>query len=192
MEDFPGFKYLIEQLISGNNEAWTFFLEHYSRLIYFCIKKILRDDAHQEDLEECFQEIISALLEDNYRRLKEIRSNDEKSFRCWLGTIAYRRAINFSHKKKKRHFVSEEVLKWIPAKSIKPDMETFRRQLLEFINEKLDDNERLVILYILDGLILKKIAENMDFSIASIHNIKKGDIKKIKEFIQKSKTDKKK
>lgn len=192
VKDFSEFKYLIEQLISGNNEAWTFFLQHYGRLIYYCIKKILREDAHQEDLEECFQEIISVLLEDNCRRLKEIRTTDEKTFRSWLGMVVHRRAINFSNRKNRIHFVSEEVLKWIPDKSINPDMEAFRRQLMGFFDEKLDDKEKLVIFYILDGLSLKKIAANMDFSISGIHNIKKSAIKKIKRFIQKSRTDKKK
>ncbi|MGA1865100.1 MAG: RNA polymerase sigma factor [bacterium] len=192
MKDFSDFGYLIEQLISGNNEAWTFFLKQYGRLIYYCIKKILKKGAHQEDLEECFQEIISVFLEDNCRRLKEVRTTDEKTFRSWLGMVSHRRAINFSNRKNRIHFVSEEVLKWIPDKSINPDKEAFLRQIKGFFDENLDDREKLVTSYILDGLSLKKIAANMDLSISTVHNIKKKAIKKIKKFIQESGTIKKK
>ncbi len=105
MDKYSDIGCLIDELVSDNykikNEAWAYFIKQYGRLIYHCIKKILSYKAPQEDIEDCFQDIIRKLLKYGCRRIKEIHFSNEKAFRSWLGTVATRSAMNFSRRKKK-------------------------------------------------------------------------------------------
>ena len=79
MKNYSDISDLIAQLVIGDNEAWSYFLRQYGRLIYFFINKYHRR-ASQEDKDDCFQEILKILLAKNCRRLQEIHTLEEYGF----------------------------------------------------------------------------------------------------------------
>lgn len=183
MSDYSDIRYLIQELTSFNNAAWEYFLRKYGRLIYKCINKFTGSRVSLETKEDIFQEVIALLLENNGRRLKMIRHTEEKAFRSWLWMVTTRCTLNFFRGVKGKELLpidNIEILDISPA----PDMEAFRRQLGEIITQKLDIKERLVIHYILEGLILDEIAANMDISVATVYNIKEKAIAKIKKCLK--------
>lgn len=176
MDEYSEISHLIQQLVSGSDSAWSYFIDHYGRLIYKCINKVLSYHAQQEDKEDCFQEIIKLLLEDHCRRLKQVRSTDERTFRSWLGMVSNRNAMNFSMRKMKVSSPSpmpDEILDIMPDHTIAMDQEILRGEITSFINKKLSEQERLVMLFFLEGLTLKEIAEYMDIAIGKVFEIKK-------------------
>jgi len=181
MSDYSDIRYLIQELISFNNDAWEFFLRKYGRLIYKCINKFTGSRVSPETKDDIFQEVIALLLDNNGRRLKMIRHTEEKPFRSYLWMVTTRCTLNFFRGEKELlPFDNIEILDISPA----PDIKVFRRQLEEIITQKLDLKERLVILFILEGLILEEIAANMDISVATVYNIKQKAIAKIKKCLK--------
>ena len=185
MDEYSEISHLIEQLVSGNDNAWSYFIKHYGRLIYKCINKVLSYHAQQEDKEDCFQEIIKLLLEDHCRRLKQVHSADERTFRSWLGVVANRNAMNFSVRKMKGSSpMPEDILDIIPDHTLAVDQEILRGEITNLINKSLSEQERLVMLFFLEGLTLKEIAEHMDLAIGKVFEIKKRAIDLMKDLIR--------
>lgn len=191
VKTYQDISYLIGGLVSGDNDAWVHFLEQYGRLIYHCINKIMGYTAYQEDKDECFEEIIKALIEDNYRRLRQVRSHEEKVFRSWLGSVTTRRAINFIRVKKEINSLPEEMFELIPDRGAGPDMAVFLSQIIDCIEEKLDAKEGLVLSYLLEGLNLEEIAEIMGYGVTSIYNIKENAISALRNLLNRQGTDEK-
>lgn len=183
VEDFADVGFLIKQLISGNEEAWSYFLKHYGGLIHYCINKIMSNHFSQEDRDDCFEEILRSLIEDNYRRLKQFRSKEKKAFCAWLGVLTKRGTLNFIRGIRESYPLPDEFLSIIPDSSDPPDRETLRSQIMDIINRKLNDQERLVIFYILEGLTLEEIAELMGLKLGTVFNIKKKAISDLKGFM---------
>lgn len=184
MSDYSDIRCMIQELANGTEEAWSHFIKHYGRLIYCCINKAMNYRVSQENLDDCFQEILRILLEDDCRRLKKVRALEEKTFRSWLSAAATRRTFNFFRDIKESFQLPEEIMCLIPATSSSPEMEAFRIQLMEVIRKKLDFQEGLVLQYFLDGLTLAEIAERMDLGTTSIYNIKQRAIAEIKRILR--------
>lgn len=181
MNEYSNIEYLIQQLISGNEDAWFYFIKRYSGLIYYCINRILNVNASKEDKEDCFQEILKAFIEDDYRRLKQIHSLNERSFCSWLGSVANRQTLNKLRGKTKTFFLPEEILDFLPDPSALPDTEALRGQIMDFIQDKLPEEERLVIMLSLNRLTLKEISQIMGLRVRQVFNIKQKAISKLKD-----------
>ena len=65
MSKYLDIRYLIQELVYGKEEAWCYFLKKYGQLIYFCINKVTNYHVSPDNLEDCFQEILRILLEDD-------------------------------------------------------------------------------------------------------------------------------
>ncbi|MBN2372495.1 sigma-70 family RNA polymerase sigma factor [bacterium] len=191
MKMYQDISYLLGKLVSGDNDAWVHFLQHYGRFIYHCINKIMGYTAYQEDKDECFEEIIKAMIEDDYRRLKQVRSHEEKVFRSWLGSVTTRRAINFIRVKKEINSLPEEMFELIPDKGAVPDMTVFLSQIIDYIEGQLNPKEGLVLSYLLEGLNLEEIAKIMGYGITTIYNIKENAFSALRNFINSSGTGEK-
>jgi RNA polymerase sigma factor (sigma-70 family) len=125
-------------------------------------------NSSQEDRDDCFQEVLRVLIEEDYKRLKQIRSHDEKAFRAYLGVLTKRRTLNFVRGIKESYSLPDEILNIIPDSNTLPDVEILRHQIIDIINQKLTDQERLVMFYILEGLTLEEISELMDLKLGTV------------------------
>jgi RNA polymerase sigma-70 factor (ECF subfamily) len=84
---------LIEQLKSGDDDAWSFFVFVYRPLI---VKWALRFGAPEDDANDVAQEVISSVLDS----LKSFdKSERTGAFRKWLKTITHRRTVDFLRKR---------------------------------------------------------------------------------------------
>lgn len=180
MSAYRDIEYLIHQLISGSEEAWSHLITQYGGLIYYCINRVLNNRASKEEREDCFQEILRALIEDDYRRLKQIHTFEEKSFRSWLGSVANRLTLNHIRGKMKAFPCPEEVLELLPDPSAPPDTDALKGQIMGLIEDKLPEMERLVVLFFLDGLTLEEISHIMDVKLRRVFSMKQRAISELK------------
>lgn len=83
-------KQLIEQILGGNTHAFRFLVKKYERLVFHIAGRMLNQQA---DLEDVCQDVFIKV----YKKLPEFRR--EAKLSTWIGTIAYREAIDFLRKK---------------------------------------------------------------------------------------------
>lgn len=81
---------LIEQILGGNTHAFRFLVKKYERLVFHIAGRMLNQQA---DLEDVCQDVFIKV----YKKLPTFRRQAKLS--TWIGTIAYREAIDFLRKK---------------------------------------------------------------------------------------------
>lgn len=81
---------LIEQILGGNTHAFRFLVKKYERLVFHIAGRMLNQLA---DLEDVCQDVFIKV----YKKLPEFRR--EAKLSTWIGTIAYREAVDFLRKK---------------------------------------------------------------------------------------------
>lgn len=82
---------LIAQITAGNTHAFRFLVKKYERLVFHIVGRMLNQQA---DLEDVCQDVFIKV----YKKLPEFRRESKLS--TWIGTIAYREALDFLKKKK--------------------------------------------------------------------------------------------
>ncbi|MBP7836203.1 MAG: sigma-70 family RNA polymerase sigma factor [Candidatus Omnitrophica bacterium] len=85
----------VQQCVKGDNRSWNEFLTRYSRLIYKYIHSVLTAKGFtsaQEHAEEIFQGLFSALIQDDYKKLKTFQARNGCSLASWLRQVT----INFT------------------------------------------------------------------------------------------------
>lgn len=176
---------LIRDMIEGDDDAWTFFVERFGRLIYYCINGTFRKmgiEARQESIEDCYQRIIVSLLEDNCRKLKGFHTYDHKVFCSWIGIMSNRQVIDFTRTawEKKKSYLDDSIWSLIKDSKVSMDKELLSKQLQTGIEVVLEGSERLVLKLIIEGYTLSEIATILKQSTATIHNLKTNGIEKLK------------
>lgn len=81
---------LIQQILLGNTHAFRFLVKKYERLVFHIAGRMVDEQA---DLEDICQDVFIKV----YKKLPEFRR--EAKLSTWIGTIAYREAIDFLRKK---------------------------------------------------------------------------------------------
>ncbi|MBL7071794.1 MAG: sigma-70 family RNA polymerase sigma factor [Candidatus Omnitrophica bacterium] len=98
--DIPGNKELVKRCVSGDHEAWSEFVDRYSGLIYWAIRRKLYkyDNAYMvSDIEEIYQRVFSSIWE--RKSLESVSERDNIS--PWLAILASNITIDFI---KRRNF----------------------------------------------------------------------------------------
>ena len=103
---------LVKRCINGERLSWDKFVERYSRLIYWAIRKALKRTNYQhsqQDLEDIFQNVFILLWKDG--KLKQVR--DREKISGWLAMVAANCARNFFRNKtielKEEEFTPEKI-----------------------------------------------------------------------------------
>ncbi len=81
---------LIDQIIGGNTNAFRFLVKKYERLVFHIAGRMIDQQA---DIEDVCQDVFIKV----YKKLPEFRRESKLS--TWIGTIAYRVAIDFIRKR---------------------------------------------------------------------------------------------
>jgi RNA polymerase sigma factor (sigma-70 family) len=98
MEDLE----FVKKCVQADNLAWKEFLQKYSRLIYSYIHNIVRIKGYvcqPSIIEEVFNEIISSLIKDNFRKLKTYRGKNNASLASWLRQVTINYCLAYFRKK---------------------------------------------------------------------------------------------
>jgi RNA polymerase sigma factor (sigma-70 family) len=110
---------LISQIINGNRNAFTFFVNRYQKLVVHIAGRIIQ---RKDELEDVCQEIFIKV----YQNLGKYRNECKLS--TWIATIAYNTSINYLRKHKK----------W---DEVNPDDSVALRNLTDFKSENYETTD---------------------------------------------------
>jgi RNA polymerase sigma factor (sigma-70 family) len=183
-------------LDEGDVTVWESFVRLYSRLIWGTIHKTFNLYAFRyskEDTEDIYSSVFLSLIEDDFRRFRQFRSENACSFSTWLSVIASRMTIDYMRRDKK-HLIVEakdedrDILDIIPQGDPgvtemieeREDGDNFRKAL-----KLLSPKDRMIydLLYMKETTP-EETADIMGLSISSIYTSRHRIIKKMKKIIE--------
>ncbi|MBL7085122.1 MAG: sigma-70 family RNA polymerase sigma factor [Candidatus Omnitrophica bacterium] len=176
---------LINRCLKKEKKAWDIFVQKYSRLIYWAIKKRLVASSFrfdQDDVNCIFQEVFLLILaEDNLQQLKDV-----KTVSGWLAAIASNKALDFM-----RHRIREDrrLVPDIPVlKDDKFKQELHRRDLRNLIStviNTLSPKEKIIIsLNLIENRTHQEISEIVGISINTVSTTIARSKEKLKKELQ--------
>jgi len=89
---------LLSACIEGNKHAWDTFVEKYTNLIYHTTRRVLDRyyaDYLYNELEDVHNGIFLALIENNYKKLRQYQGLNGCSVSGWLVTVATNFTLNY-------------------------------------------------------------------------------------------------
>ena len=163
---------LIKRCLKQDKRAWGVFIDKYSRLVYWAIRKRLAASNLQQsqaDIEDIFQEVFVTILQE--AKLSQLK--DPKKISAWLIMITSNNAISFMRKKS------------IRERSFDPDIivardDSFSQNLLvrdellvvKEVIDRFSDKEKTVIsLCLLEEKTHQQIAEILNIPVNSVSTI---------------------
>lgn len=176
---------LLRGCISGDKKKWDVFVQQYSNLIYHTIHSTLR--VHEQpnstdDVNDLFQEIFSALLRDNCKKLRIFDPSKGRSLASWLRLIATRLTIN--HIKRARPLTPLDDLPIEPSQkeSEEPLIDKELQNVLTDALEALSTDDKLLIeLSVIKELPAKIVAQMLHISVEALYTRKNRIINKLRK-----------
>lgn len=149
-------KQIIQRILNGKTEEYSYFLEQYSREVFAVVVRLL---DNVQDAEEVTQDaFVSA-----YHHLEDFRT--EMSFATWVCRIAYNRAISVLRKRKQRLVqtdIDENQLANISDETVSEFIDDAKSNQLAKLEKALmllpADDRVLLSLYYQEDKSLKEIA----------------------------------
>ncbi len=183
---------LIEGCLNKDNKAWAIFVERFTGLIFYSVKKRLEAQNFRfarEDVEDIVQSIFLEI----WRRGLLAQVRERKKIDAWLSIMSQNRAVDFIRKKRER-LMSEDELKsfekLLPAAD-DPIEELEKMEVWENLQEavsSLSDRDKVVIeLFIIYEKTHREIAEFMKLPINTVSTIIRRSKEKLKKFLKEGK-----
>ncbi len=184
--DEKGDRELVERCIGGNAEAWSEFIDRFSGLIYWAIKRKLNkyDCAYlMGEVEEIYQRLFTAIWEK--KSLAGVKNRD--NIAPWLIVLASNAAIDFIRKKGfEKNFLRKAVEFGAGPQNEKPGI--FLREdkrLLDEAMKSLSEKEKAYLeSNYIAGKKHKEIAELFNTSINTVSSVIARAKAKIKRYIE--------
>ncbi len=160
---------IIEGCLRKDKKSWDLFVQKYSKLIYWAIRKRLEASGfeyNQDDIDYIFQEVFLSILNgDKLLQLKNI-----KTIASWLAVIASNKTIDIMSRKAKEN---ERLMQDMPDfsdDSFRQDIE--KRDLMSLLSEvinSLSSKEKIIIgLNLIENRTHKEIAGITDIPINTV------------------------
>jgi len=136
---------LIKLCLEKDERAWSIFIERYSRLVYWAIRKRLLINGFQcdeGDIEDIFQEVFLTIFKD--RKLSQLK--DTKFISGWLAMVASNKTVDFIRKNTRRE--ENLVIENENFADYSFEQDLFGQDTLKVIKEIIDtlsDKERIII-----------------------------------------------
>jgi len=177
---------LIEGCLDKQKESWDIFVQKYSKVIYWAIRKRLSSSSfhfNQDDLGEIFQDVFVSILEQD--KLKQIK--EAKKISGWLAIVAFNKAVDFMRRKIRKE--QKVVLNVLPLKENKIRDNLHKRDLFDLLQAVIDnlaDKEKLIIsLNLLQGRTHKEISLIVDIPVNTVSTVIARAKAKIREALDK-------
>lgn len=185
-KDFIDF---MDNCIKKDKDAWDMFVEKYSPLIYNCILKTFKKYNYfskNDEVNDIFNDIFLSFIEEDYKRLRNFRGRNERSFLAYVRTICFH--ITVDYLRKQRNFIElEKVQNFLHNKSSFDYLD--QKDLQEIIaNLKSDLPERHNYLYEMiyeKEISVHEIANIMKIKINALGQLKFRMIKNFNKIVQK-------
>lgn len=179
-------KELVRLCLSGNAEAWSNFIDRFSGLIYWAIKRKLNRyySAHlTSDIEDIYQRLFTSIWE----KKSLVAVTDRDNIAPWLIVLASNLTIDFMRRKQREEDFFQNRL---PLESQIADEDSIvfakeKRDLLDEAIRGLSEKERLYLeLNYLSNKKHKEIAGIFNTSVNSVSTVIARAKDKIKQFIK--------
>ncbi|MFH1771661.1 MAG: sigma-70 family RNA polymerase sigma factor [Candidatus Omnitrophota bacterium] len=163
---------LIQRCLNKDLLAWNIFIDKYSKLIYWAIKKRLTKfgfQFNQDDINTIFQEVFVVILEKN--KLSQL--DNAEFLPGWLAMIASNKASDFLRESalKDKYFVSDIE----PFQNVYLSENSSNSQLNYVIKEiinTLSNKEKIIIsLNLLEGRTHREIAHALSLSVNTVSTV---------------------
>ncbi len=161
----------VGRCIKSDSLAWKEFLQKYNRLIYSYIYSVIRIKAYVFSppvAEEIFNELISNLIKDDFRKLKTYRGRNNASLASWLKQVTINFCLSYFRYKKKDMISLDEPLsegfafsEIIPYRSLSAAEELLRKEENEHLADCIQNLE-------LDDKFFLELRLRWEFSIGEI------------------------
>jgi len=173
---------LIKRCLQKNKKAWDIFVQKYSKLIYWAIRKRLNTSGfkfNQDSIDSIFQEVFLSILEgDKLGQLK-----DPKIIPGWLAIIASNKTVDFM-----RRVIREDNRLVLDQPIIKDDnfeQELHQRDLIDAIGSSINTlsaKAKVVISFnLLEGRTHQEISTLMKISVNTVSTIIARTKQKLKQ-----------
>jgi RNA polymerase sigma factor (sigma-70 family) len=199
-KSYPSEKALINDCIAGDKDAWDQFVEKYTNLIYHTaisvLKKNYADHQLYDELEDIHNGIFLALIENNYKKLRQYQGINGCSVSSWLVTVVTNYTLNFIERRKDTISLDStqsdddsSLMDTISDEGPTPFdrvAESEQYELLHELMEGLNAKDKLFFKYFYeDDLPPEEIASLMNVSVSTIYSTKSRIIKKLKNLAKK-------
>jgi len=163
---------LINSCLKKDKRAWDMFVQKYSRLIYWAIKKRFSGSNfsfNQDDVDCIFQETFLLILQGG----KLFQLKDIKTISGWLAMIAANKTVDFMRKKIKED--KKLVVNMIEIKDEKSEQELYDRDILNlvsnFINVLPAKQKVVIFLNIVEGRTHREISKIINIPMNTVSTI---------------------
>ena len=163
---------LISRCLKKDKKAWDLFVQRYSKLIYWAIRKrsaASSFELSQNDIDYIFQEVFLSILEGD----KLLQLKDSKAIPGWLVIIASNKTVDFM---RRRIRDNERLIPDMPILSSSDfKQELVHRDLLNTISniiDRLPSKEKIIIsLNLLKGRTHKETAGIINIPVNTVSTI---------------------
>ncbi len=182
MAEAPDIKYLIDDILAGNTNAYQAFIEQYQRLVCHIVFRMVADKSDREDL--CQEVFIKA-----YQNLASFQFKSKVS--TWLATIAYNSCINHLSKKKALLFddltAAEQSLDSFAADHVSPYEHTASGDVAARLQKEIErlplQYRTILTLYHLEEMSYAEIGEIMRLPEGTVKSYLFRARKRLKELL---------
>jgi RNA polymerase sigma-70 factor (ECF subfamily) len=188
---------LINDCISGGEEAWHAFIDRFSQLVYYSIHKAVKPysaDLDQEDIEDIYNGVFLSFIENNYKKLRQFEGKKGCTLSSWVRLIAIRHTIDFLRKQRQHIATDDESYTARPmhetlqdnAPSVLDHMEMSEtKKIMKKAIDTLPSSDRLFMeLYYKKELSPEEIARIMNVSVGTVYSKKNRIREKILKILQ--------
>lgn len=172
---------IVREILAGDQGAFRRLIQNHEKLVYHMVSRVIDS---QEDREDLCQEIFLKV----YRKLPGFRFQSRLS--TWIATVAYRTALNYLKKHKKRQTSSLDDVGHAmaipqPASDQHMDQALINRHVRRMIGQ-LPEKYRIVLsLYHLEEMPYAEIAQTCDMPEGTVKNYIFRARKLLKEKLEK-------
>lgn len=163
---------LIQRCIRKEKEAWDIFVQRYSRLIYWAIRKRLTVSGftlQEDDIQAIFQDVFLTILEGN--KLAQLK--DVKFLPGWLAMIASNKTVDYIRDKIRNspRFAPEAMM--TTGDSVEQELcDSDLLSVLREIIENMASKEKIVIsLNLLEERTHSEIAQMLSMPINTVSTV---------------------
>ena len=173
---------LIKLCLKRDDLAWGIFIERYSKLVYWAVRKRLSTSGFQYDegdIEDIFQEVFLTVLKGE--KLRQIK--DAKFIPGWLAMVASNKTVDFMRQKVRRE--QKLVVDSETFKDYSFEQDLLNQDLLTVIKEiinTLSDKERIIIsLNLLEERTHSEIAYILKIPVNTVSTVVARTKEKLRE-----------
>lgn len=154
---------LIKLCLKKDKKAWDIFIERYSKVVYWAVRKRVQSSNFQcdeNDVEDIFQEVFLMV----YKSDKLYQIKDPKIIPGWLSMVASNKTVDFMRQKvcwDRKRVINSEALKDCPIGQDLFDADTLA--IIEEAINTLSNKERVIIsLNLIKEKTHKEIADTLN------------------------------